>query len=109
VQGFVDVLGLDGERSAVGGVEPCGLGEQVGGSGVEDIALESGTGDVPVEVAGDVLAGEFDEPRSHATLGTLYNDSESRGRLCPTQRLARTATQFPSTRRPRRRPHDQHP
>jgi len=49
-QRFVDVLGLDGERSAAGGVEPGGLGEQVAGGWIEDFALEAGAGDVPVDL-----------------------------------------------------------
>ena len=79
----MDVLGLDGERVAAGGGDPCGLGEQaedagiafagfgeqVGGGRVKDFALESGAGDVPVEVGGDVLAGEFDEPCGGADAG----------------------------------------
>jgi hypothetical protein len=45
------------------------------------------------------------EPRSHATLGTLHDTAQSRSRLPPTQRHARTAAEFPSTRSPRRRSH----
>ena len=74
-QRFVDMVGLDGERTAAGGGDPCGLGEQaedaeiafaglgehVGGGGVEDVAVEAGAGDVPVEVAGDVFERQFDE------------------------------------------------
>jgi hypothetical protein len=75
VQGFVDVLGPDGERAIVGGGDPGGLGEQaedagiafagfcehVGGGRAEDVAVEAGAGDVPVEVAGDVFERQFDE------------------------------------------------
>ena len=45
------------------------------------------------------------EPRSHATLGALHDASQSRDRLLPTQRHARTEAEFSSTRRLPRRPH----
>ena len=71
-QGGVDVGGFDVGCSGTSGCEPGGLGEEVEGSrvsfaglgeeidggGGEDLAVESGEGDVPVEVGSDVLAGQ---------------------------------------------------
>ena len=82
-QRFVDMVGLDGERSAAGGGDPGGLGEEaedagiafagfgehVEGGGIEDVALESGARQVPVEVSGDVFAREFRESRRGADAG----------------------------------------
>jgi hypothetical protein len=50
-QRFAGTLGLDSERAIAGGCE------YVGGARVEDVALETGAGPVPVEVAGDVFEG----------------------------------------------------
>ena len=72
----MDVIGLDGGGVSSSGDEPGGLGEevecsgdgiggfgeQVDGSWSEDIAIEAGLGDVPVEVGWDVVtwkSGEF--------------------------------------------------
>lgn len=72
----MDVIWLDGEGVSASGDEPGGLGEEVEGSGdgiggfgeqvdrslCEDIAIEAGLGDVPVEVSWDVVtwkSGEF--------------------------------------------------
>ena len=82
-QRFVDMGGLDGERTAAGGVDPRGLrekaedagiafagfGEHVGGGGVEDVAVETGAGHVPFEVAGDVFERQFDESCGGADAG----------------------------------------
>lgn len=73
---MVDVIWLDGGGVSASGDEPGGLGEEVEGSGdgiggfgeqvdrslCEDIAIEAGLGDVPVEVGWDVVtwkSGEF--------------------------------------------------
>jgi hypothetical protein len=75
-QGGVDVIGFDAGRRSAGGGDPCGAGEEVESAGValagfgeqidggagEDFAIESGAGEVPVEVGGDFLAGQ----RGHA-------------------------------------------
>jgi hypothetical protein len=61
---LVDVIGLDGGGVSASGDEPCGSGEEVecSGDGIggfgeqidrslgEDIAIEAGLADVPVEV-----------------------------------------------------------
>ena len=73
---MVDVIWLDGGGVSASSDEPGGLGEEVEGSGdgiggfseqvdrslCEDIAIEAGLGDVPVEVCWDVVtwkSGEF--------------------------------------------------
>jgi len=87
-QGGVDMVGFDGERVLAGGGEPGGLGQEAKGSrvafagfgqqidsgGSEDVAVESGAGDVPVEVRGDVFAGQ----RSQGSGGT---DATEQGAL----------------------------
>src|SRR5690606_8006913 len=74
-QGGVDVVGFDGERVLAGGGKPGGLGQeaegarvafagfgqQIDGRGSEDVAVESGAGDVPVEVGGDVFAWQWSQ------------------------------------------------
>ena len=72
---MVDVIWLDGGGVSARGDEPGGLGEEVEGSGDgiggfgeevygslgEDIAIEAGLADVPVEVGWDVVAGKSEE------------------------------------------------
>jgi len=68
-QGAVDVAGFDVGGAGTSGGEPGGLGEEVEGSRVafagfgeeidggrgEDLAVESGAGEVPVEVGSDIV------------------------------------------------------
>ena len=71
-EGGVDVLGFDGGGGGTSSDEPCGLGEEVEGSGIagacfgkkvecggsDNVTLESGTTDLPLEVGGDGFAGQ---------------------------------------------------
>ena len=71
----VDVLGFDRGSGGTGGGDPCGLGQEVEDPGValaglgqqidrgwrEDVAIQAGAADMPVEVGGDVLAGQRGE------------------------------------------------
>ena len=71
-QGALDVGGTDGGFSESRGGDPgglgqkvecsrvafAGLGEEIDGGGSEDLAVESGAADVPVNVGGDLLAGQ---------------------------------------------------
>jgi len=49
----------------------AGFGEEIDGGGREDLAVESGAADVPVDARGDLLAGQRQElvggahPREH--------------------------------------------
>ena len=74
-QGAMDVGGQDlgggfarggepcglGEEVECSGVSLAGLGEQVDGGGIEDVALQAGATDLPVEVCGDLVAFEGGE------------------------------------------------
>lgn len=93
-QGAMDVIGMDGGGSAAGGGEPGGLGQKVEGAGValagfgkqvdgggfDNVAFQSRAADLPVEVGGDVLAGQGKERGGGADAredGSLNRESQT--------------------------------
>jgi len=74
-KGAVDVIRMDGGGTTPGGTEPgglgqevegawialTGLGKQIDGCGLKDVAFQSGAADLPVEVWGDVVPGQRGE------------------------------------------------
>ena len=93
-KGSVDVVRMDGGGTTPGGTEPgglgqkvesarvalTGLGKQIDGSGLKDVALQSGTADLPVEVRGDVMPSQWGKHGGGADAseeGSLNGETEA--------------------------------